>query len=368
MTKIVYLMDIDWDWIKQRPQFIAEGLSQFHEVHVLCRTFPITLITKSAHKTKANNVNVHRFYALPFSFKKGIYFINKLYLKLYFWYFLKKHNPEFLWIPFPILYDFIPKNKYKIIYDCMDDYTEFEFNNYYNNRIKQCEEKLINDSLIIFTSSQNLYRNLNEKYTVKVKDKIFIIRNAFDGLIFKNNDDEIERKFPYKIGYVGSISSWFDFEILEKTLKKFKEIEYHIIGPVYKEVSGVTTNKRIIFHGPVEHDKLYSYIKDYDCMVMPFKLNDLVSSVDPVKLYEYINYDKPIISICYDEVKRFSPFVYFYSDEFELMGVLSHLIEHNFPKKYSEEERIRFLEKNTWKKRISQILERIQIINSKKDK
>ena len=364
MSKIVYMMHVDWDWIKQRPHFIAEGLSQFYEVHAFCRT----PIIKSSHRTKAVNVKVHHFYTLPFCYKKVIHGLNKLYLKLYFWYFLKKYNPEFLWIPFPTLYEYIPKNKYKIVYDCMDDYTELGLEEYYNERynkrIKECEEKLVDDSFIIFASSQNLYKKLNEKYDEKVQDKIFIIQNAFDGLIFKNKAEkkETKHKTTFKIGYVGTVSSWLDFEILEKTLEQFKEIEYHIIGPVYEEVSGVTTNERIIFHGSVEHDKLYSYVKDYDCMIMPFKLNDLISSVDPVKLYEYINYDKPIISIFYEEIKRFSPFVNFYSDESELIEILNNLIKQNFPKKYSNEERIKFLEKNNWNNRVSQILGHIKSI------
>jgi len=365
MSKIVYMMHVDWDWIKQRPHFIAEELSQSYEVHAFCRT----PIIKSAHRTKSIDVNVHHFYTLPFCYKNGIHFLNKIYLKLYFWYFLKKYDPEFLWIPFPTLYEYIPKNKYKIIYDCMDDYTELGLEKYYNQRynerIAECEEKLIDDSSIIFASSQNLYKKLNEKYNEKVQDKIFLIRNAFDGLIFENKpekEEKIKEKPIYKIGYVGTVSSWLDFEILEKTLQHFKEIEYHIIGPVYEEVSGVTTNKRIIFHGSVEHEKLYSYVKEYDCMIMPFQLNDLISSVDPVKLYEYINYNKPIISIYYDEIKRFSPFVNFYSNQTELIEVLNNLIKQKFPKKYSEEDRRIFLEKNSWKTRVSQILEHVKSI------
>ncbi|NYB52443.1 MAG: hypothetical protein HVN35_07800 [Methanobacteriaceae archaeon] len=353
------MMHVDWDWIKQRPHFIAEELSHFFDVQVFCRTYPSSLLIKASHKTKTNNVNVHHFYTLPFCFKKGIYWINKFYLKVYFWYFLKKYNPEFLWIPFPTLYEYIPKKKYKIVYDCMDDYTEFGFDKYYNERIKKCEEKLINDSLVIFTSSENLYKKLNEKYYAKIKDKILVVRNAFDGLVLNNEIEEKKRDTKFKIGYVGTVSSWIDFELLERTLEHFKEIEYHFIGPVYPEVSELTLNERIIFHGPVEHEKLYSFVKDYDCMIMPFKLSDLIFSVDPVKLYEYINYNKPIISIFYDEINRFSPYVNFYSDESELMEVLKNLIIQNFPKKYSNEERIEFLEKNTWSNRVSQILEHL---------
>jgi len=42
-SKILYLMHVDWEWIKQRPQFIAEGLSKFYDVHVF---FPVSYFNK----------------------------------------------------------------------------------------------------------------------------------------------------------------------------------------------------------------------------------------------------------------------------------------------------------------------------------
>ncbi len=50
------------------------------------------------------------------------------------------------------------------------------------------------------------------------------------------------------------------------------------------------------FYGPIDDDKLYKNVQNFDCLIMPFKLNKLIFSVDPVKLYEYINYNKPIVS------------------------------------------------------------------------
>ncbi len=52
---------------------------------------------------------------------------------------------------------------------------------------------------------------------------------------------------------------------------------------------------------------------------MPFKLNDIVEAVDPVKLYEYINFNKDILTISYKEIERFSKFTYSYDgyDEFK---------------------------------------------------
>ena len=40
-------------------------------------------------------------------------------------------------------------------------------------------------------------------------------------------------KIPNKkiITYIGTISGWFDFELLEKACGKFDQIEFHLYGP-----------------------------------------------------------------------------------------------------------------------------------------
>ena len=83
----------------------------------------------------------------------------------------------------------------------------------------------------------------------------------------------------YVLAYVGTISHWFDFDILLKSLKDFKNIEYRLIGPV----SGVTIpeNERIKYVGSVDHKDIYSNIKDADALIMPFKLNDIVEMKKP---------------------------------------------------------------------------------------
>ena len=47
-------------------------------------------------------------------------------------------------------------------------------------------------------------------------------------------------------------------------------------------------------------------------LVMPFKLDDLVQAVNPVKLYEYVYSHKPAIAIHYAETEQFEQFVHLY--------------------------------------------------------
>ena len=50
----------------------------------------------------------------------------------------------------------------------------------------------------------------------------------------------------------------------------------------------------------MNHKSLIKYAKNADFFIMPFKLNNLTIGVDPVKLYEYIAYSVPIISVYYE--------------------------------------------------------------------
>ena len=96
--------------------------------------------------------------------------------------------------------------------------------------------------------------------------------------------------------------------------------------------------------------------------MMPFVLNDIILAVDPVKLYEYINFGKCIISVYYKEIERFSDFVYFYKDENEFVQLVDYLKTKGFPAKYTEKQQREFLENNSWEVRGKLINESIECL------
>ena len=101
---------------------------------------------------------------------------------------------------------------------------------------------------------------------------------------------------------------------------------------------------------------------------MPFKLNDVVLAVDPVKLYEYISYGKCIISIYYPEIERFRDFVYFYNTQEEYNEIIRNKCKDGFKPKYTKEQQKKFLEKNTWdarcKEAVRMLKEKINILEN----
>lgn len=358
MKKILYIIHIDWDWIKQRPHYIAEGLTNFFDVHILYGRSPRRY---NMVKNSRNGLSLQAFFPIPFFLNiEFIYKIHKIYLKKYFSYIINKYDPDYIWVTFPLLYNYLPCNlKARLIYDCMDDALGFTDDDNKKARILEMEKKLIKNSWRIFASSQNLANKLNQRE--QCSDKLVIIPNGFDGNIISVKHKIGERKKIYKIGYIGTISAWFDFESIKFTLKHLKNIEYHIIGPLTTKIKlNEYEQSKIKFYGAVKHEELYSYVQNFDCLIMPFNLNELIYSVDPVKLYEYINYNKPIISVYYKGLNRFKSFINFYSNKQELLTLTNDLIANRFENKYSDEERIKFLKDNTWKERVGVMM---KIIN-----
>lgn len=128
MKKILYISHIDWDWIKQRPQFVAEELATSYKILVL---YGRSLKRSNMVTNPRNGLEVKPFLPVPFYYNLGpITSLFEFYLKIYFNHVIKTFNPDYVWLTFPIYYKYLPSDlEAKIIYDCMDDATEFTQDN-----------------------------------------------------------------------------------------------------------------------------------------------------------------------------------------------------------------------------------------------
>jgi hypothetical protein len=362
--KILYVMHVDWRWVKQRPHFIAEGLSDFYDVTVVHFCSKRYMFQNPFNSNTDKKLNILPAFRLPFYQNNSVYHLNKVYMRIYFKLLIKIYKPDFIWITFPQLYDYIPDNhNCKIIYDCMDLATGFDFSDNLKSKLLDLEKKLIKDSSIVFVSSNYLFKRLKEVY--RCDDKLFLIRNAFAGEVIREilDFEDLKNKETFKIGYVGTISKWIDFKKIKLTLDEIKNIEYHFIGPC--ESDRVLEDSRIKFYGPISYNEIYRYVKEFDCLIVPFNVDHKIKSADPGKIYGYINYNKPIISVYYKELEYFSTFLYFYSTAKDLLELLNNMIINGFIRKYSNEERIRFLKKNSWDVRVDDICKYLNEIQTK---
>ena len=118
--KMLYLMHIDWNWIKQRPQYLEEELEKTFDVVIFCpRNYRL--------KEYNDKENIRVFYTIPFI--RRFYRLAKIddwrekkaIRKL-----IRKVQPDYIYATSPSFSDCIPQwYTGRVIYDCMDNMLAF---------------------------------------------------------------------------------------------------------------------------------------------------------------------------------------------------------------------------------------------------
>ncbi len=350
--RILYIMNVDWDWLKQRPHFIAQHLSSTQDVIVI---YPYSWRRRNLSQNDRSGLKIHPFFRLPFSGRfSWIRNLNIFISRKMAGVFLRWYRPDFIWISSPELFEYLPKpTSVPLVYDCMDDVLEFPSNAARRSSLAISEKELIAASFLVFCSSKNLC----DKLVVRSRQakKCVVSYNAFESSAAWSVSEKKESKMRrdrYVLGYFGTISSWLDFEALFKIVNEFPSVEIHLIGPIENLGVPFPQHERIKWLGIVLHDDLQTYTREFDALMMPFQVPELIQAVDPVKLYEYIFFDKPIVSVMYSEIERFSDFVDFYTNYDELIAIINNYLSEGFRKKYLNKTREQFLFNNTWAHRV----------------
>ncbi|MCM1321061.1 MAG: glycosyltransferase [Bacteroides sp.] len=361
--RILYLMHVDWNWIKQRPHFIAEKLAENGieaEVYYQ-KNFDKKLLTSNAK----GNFLIKEIPRLPMSRFSVIRKINTFIYECFLENLLSKKDYDYVYLTHPVF--FSTKINVPIIYDCMDDVLEFSSNLKENKKLFVLEKQVIQHSKYVFFTSEYLKNALLKRYNLgNISGKFSVNNNAIE--LPKTNileNIKLTESNRIKFVYIGTISEWFDFNLLE-TLDKEK-YEFHLFGPV----DNISTNREenFIFHGPVSRDKIFSIMNAADILIMPFIVNKLIESVNPVKLYEYIFSCKPIISVEYGETLKFSDYVYLYKNgnvkSFE--DCVRKIESNEMRSKACENDCKNFAENNTWNNRALEIKRKISELDIHKN-
>lgn len=360
MKKIVYLSPVDWRWIKQRPQFLAEELNRYCTVSVI---YPWRNKRSGLQDRIHTDVYTHPYFTIP-EFGGRVPALRRWNLrvsKLQIAKFIRDEKPDYLWLTMPWQIDLIPeKLDCPVVYDCMDDYSSISMQSGMREKIRSQEARVVKKAEVIFTSSEHLITLLNERYSPQ-NAQIYLLRNGYSAEWTVCTPHTRLNTSVLRIGYFGTIGRWFDFALIQKSIADFPKVEYHLYGPTENGVS-VPKHPQIVLHGVVAHSRIPECAEQMDALVMPFVPNDIVQSVDPVKLYEYICLNKPIICIRYPEVERFSPFVMLYSTEDEYLNNLRSLDKKCIPR-YTQQQAVTFLEKNSWTVRAREVARRLKLFN-----
>jgi glycosyltransferase involved in cell wall biosynthesis len=261
-------------------------------------------------------------------------------------------------------------NQPRVIYDHYDEIEIFSAD-------PADHQALLKRAEIVLVTAQRLLE--------KVKDQrpdVIFAPNGVDYqfvLSFCPADQELEAPTDLQpilakgkpvIGYSGALAEWFDYELLQEVVKACPELEFVLIGVSYDgslERSGLLNSglQNIHWLGMKSYTELFSYVWRFSVGIIPFKINEITLSTTPVKLFEYMACELPVVTTAMPEARRYEGvFIVESGDDLEQISAnfsaqLQAALQARTDPGYQYMIR-KVATENTWDQRVQQIIQRLE--------
>ena len=273
--------------------------------------------------------------------------------RAWIWLIARHFRPTHVYVSHPKLFVLLPaevKERTMIVYDCMDDAVAMAAP---SSRlvILDYERELIEAAERVIVSSSALMSRLESRFGDAVTAKARLVQNGvhLPATGLAQGRRVSGKRHPVTVGYAGTVAAWFDFESVLRALDACPDVRMRIIGP---RTGSEPTHDCIDYREAVSHEELRAHLVDCDALIMPFKRDEIVTAVNPVKLYEYLTYGVPIIATRYEEIEdEFGAFIEMYDTQSELTELFCKLIDGQLTSRGEPSAIERFVEASTWTER-----------------
>ncbi len=163
------------------------------------------------------------------------------------------------------------------------------------------------------------------------------------------------KSIPHPIAvYIGAMEEWFDFDLLHSIAKALPFVSMVIIGPGKIPKGRFEKFSNVFFLGSRPYHEIPAYLYHSNVGLIPFNVCDnpqLIPYVNPLKLYEYMACNLPVVSTKWKELEDLqSPAVLCSTPEQFIEG-LQFALSKNWGSELEQ-----FVQKYDWKNQVEELL------------
>ena len=164
------------------------------------------------------------------------------------------------------------------------------------------------------------------------------------------------------VGCVGQINkAAYDWNLIEHLSKNFPNASFVFIGPKFKEPPGPESSRlesvfslpNVAWLGPKPHAHLPAYLKQFDVCLNPLGISDHNNRRSPLRLFDYLTTDRPILSTAIAEAYNHLPLIKIARSDSEFCQLLEEALKTRFAADL--EQRKRYINSNTWQMRAEEL-------------
>ena len=262
-------------------------------------------------------------------------------------------NPM-LWLFTPISAPLIGRaSESLVVFDAIDDWMSHSGMGPYRESAARGYETIRQRADVIFCVSENLAESLGGG-----RADPFWIPNGVDASLFTPDGplaaDVLELPSP-RVGYVGAIERRVDIELLTEVVSALPSASFVFVGPYDRRlVAPVKKLPNAYFLGARRFEEMPAYLRAMDVCIMPHRVNAFTSSMNPLKLYEYLACGRPVVSTPVAGTESFRGLIEIARTPNEFVACITKAMQSVGPDEIAA--RRRAVEAQSWQSRVNQMM------------
>ena len=167
-----------------------------------------------------------------------------------------------------------------------------------------------------------------------------------------------------RIGFYGTLREWVDLELIVHVARAHPEWSIVLIGQQLSDLSPLHGLANVHLLGQRRHDELPAYCRGFDVGIIPYRLDERMKFVNPLKLREYLSAGLPVVSTDVPEVARLGRLCHVARDRDGFVAAIGRALEESAPA--ARAARSAAMIGETWTARIDELTRQLDRIVERK--
>ena len=249
------------------------------------------------------------------------------------------------------------------VYYCVDEWSLFSYVD--RDQTARAERQLLARVDAVFAINQALAETKRA-----INPRTFVAPHGVDHALFARAladntivPSDLATLPGPRIGFYGTLRDWVDFDLIAHVARTRPLWNIVLIGQELADVSAIRGLRNVHLLGQRPHEQLPAYCKGFDVAMIPYRIDERMAFVNPLKLREYLSAGLPVVATPVPEVRRFPHLAHVAADPHEFVSAIERALAES---RATRGQRSLAMADETWAARVDYVARTLEQLPARK--
>ncbi len=166
------------------------------------------------------------------------------------------------------------------------------------------------------------------------------------------------------VGFFGTLRDFLDYDLMAHIAKARPDWSLALIGQELCDIGPLKGLPNVHLLGQKTHDELPAYCKGFDVGLVPYRIDNDVKFINPLKLREYLSAGLPVVSTNMPEVQPYAHLCHIADTGDEMVAAIERALAEGSAA--ARARRSALMKTETWEGRVAAVLRTLEQFEARK--